>query len=102
MKGPQATGPVPLIWQPRPREGCLLEGFSNYGVNAVHGRRVFDGIFFEGAVVFEMVKGHGKEHVPGGTPTSLGVPPPFFPGILLSRKPPETQGKRPVFEKNDN
>ena len=24
-----------------------------------------------------------------------------FPVILLSRKPPETQGKRPVFGKND-
>ena len=24
-----------------------------------------------------------------------------FPGILLSRKPPETQGKQPVFGKND-
>ena len=28
------------------------------------------------------------------TCSSLGVPPPFFPGILLSRKLPETQGKR--------
>ena len=25
------------------------------------------------------------------------VPSTFFPGILLSRKPPETQGKRQVF-----
>ena len=31
----------------------------------------------------------------------LGVPSPFFPGILLSRKPPETQGKRLVLEKID-
>ena len=32
----------------------------------------------------------------------LGVTPPFFPGILLSRKPPKTLGKRrSVFEKND-
>ena len=32
----------------------------------------------------------------------LGVPSPFFPGILLSRKPPESQGKRrSVFEKNE-
>ena len=30
----------------------------------------------------------------------LGVRPPFFPGILLLRKPPETQGKRLVIEKN--
>ena len=27
-------------------------------------------------------------------PITLGVPSPFFPGILLSRKPPETRGKR--------
>ena len=27
----------------------------------------------------------------------LGVPSPFFPGILLSRKPPETRGKRIRF-----
>ena len=26
---------------------------------------------------------------------------PFFPGILLSRKPPASQEKRLVFEKND-
>ena len=32
----------------------------------------------------------------------LGVPPPFFPGTLLSRKPPETQSKRLVLEKNDS
>ena len=31
----------------------------------------------------------------------LGVTFPFFPGILLLRKPSKTQGKRPVFEKND-
>ena len=31
----------------------------------------------------------------------LGVPSPFFPGILLSRKPPKTKGKLLVFEKND-
>ena len=31
----------------------------------------------------------------------LGVPSPFLPGILLSRKPPESQGKRLVFEKHD-
>ena len=31
----------------------------------------------------------------------LGVPSPFFRGILLSSKPPKTQGKRPVFGKND-
>ena len=37
-----------------------------------------------------------------GDPTLLeGVPLPFFPGILPSRKPPETQGKRPAFGKND-
>ena len=35
------------------------------------------------------------------TPKFLGVPVPFFPGILLSTKPPETQGKRAVFGKND-
>ena len=29
------------------------------------------------------------------------VPSPFFPGILLFRKPSKTQGKQPVFEKND-
>ena len=29
----------------------------------------------------------------------LGVPSPFFPGILLSRTPPETQGKRIQFLK---
>ena len=29
----------------------------------------------------------------------LDVPSPFFPGILLSRTPPETQGKRMFFEK---
>ena len=32
---------------------------------------------------------------------TLGVPSPFFPGILLSRKPPDFQGKRLVFGKND-
>ena len=26
---------------------------------------------------------------------------PFLPGILLFRKPSKTQGKHPVFEKND-
>ena len=31
----------------------------------------------------------------------LGLPCQFFPGILLSRKPPETQGKRPASEKNE-
>ena len=31
----------------------------------------------------------------------VGVPSPFFPGILLFRKPSQTQGKQPVFEKND-
>ena len=35
----------------------------------------------------------------------LGVVPgdtsPFFPGILLSRKPSEPQGKQLAFEKND-
>ena len=31
----------------------------------------------------------------------LGVPSPSFARILLSRKPPETQGTRPVFGKND-
>ena len=34
--------------------------------------------------------------------TNLGVTSPFFPGILLSRKPPKTLGKwRLAFEKND-
>ena len=33
-------------------------------------------------------------------PIVLGVPSPFFPGIL-SRKPPETLGKRPMFEKKN-
>ena len=33
--------------------------------------------------------------------SSLGVTSPFFPGILLSRKPPTTLGKWLVFEKND-
>ena len=31
----------------------------------------------------------------------LVLPSPFFPGILFSRKPPETQGKGRFFEKND-
>ena len=31
---------------------------------------------------------------------NLGVPSPFFPEILLSRKPPESQEKRLVLEKN--
>ena len=31
----------------------------------------------------------------------LGVPSPFFPGILLSRTLPESQAKRLVFEKNE-
>ena len=31
----------------------------------------------------------------------LGVPSPFFPGILLFRKPSKTQGKQLVVEKND-
>ena len=35
------------------------------------------------------------------TETSNGSFHPFFPGILLSRKPPETLGKQLVFEKND-
>ena len=30
----------------------------------------------------------------------LGLPSPFFPGILLSSKPPKTLGKWLVFEKN--
>ena len=33
--------------------------------------------------------------------TSLGDTSPFFPGILLSRKPPELQGTQLVSEKND-
>ena len=37
----------------------------------------------------------------GAGPTFLGGTSPFFPGILLSRKPSELQGKQPVFEKND-
>ena len=32
---------------------------------------------------------------------SLGVSSPFFAGILLSGKPPDTLGKRPVIGKND-
>ena len=31
----------------------------------------------------------------------LGVTSPFFPGIFLSRKPPNTLGKWLVIEKND-
>ena len=31
----------------------------------------------------------------------LGVPSPFFPGILLFRKQSTTRGKQPVFEKID-
>ena len=31
----------------------------------------------------------------------LGVPSPFFPGILLFRKPSKAWGKPPVFEEND-
>ena len=34
-------------------------------------------------------------------PLLLGVPSPFFPGILLFRKPSKTSGKQLVFEKND-
>ena len=37
----------------------------------------------------------------GAFANSLGVPSPFFPGILLFRKPSQTQGKLSVFEKND-
>ena len=33
--------------------------------------------------------------------STLGVNSPFFPGILLSRKPPKTLGKWLAFEKND-
>ena len=36
-----------------------------------------------------------------GMMTLLGVPSPFFPGILPFRKPSTTQGKQPVFGKND-
>ena len=32
---------------------------------------------------------------------TLRVASPFFPGILLSGKPPNTLGKQLVFEKND-
>ena len=32
----------------------------------------------------------------------LGVPSPFFPGILLSKKPPKTLEKQLFFEKNDS
>ena len=40
-----------------------------------------------------------------GDPMALGVPSPFFPGILLSKKPPKTPGnswflKRTMVEKN--
>ena len=38
---------------------------------------------------------------PGETHTVLWVASPFFAGILLSRNPPETQGKRLIFEKNE-
>ena len=37
-----------------------------------------------------------------GATICLALPSPFFPGILLSRKPPETQRKQLVFEKNDD
>ena len=29
------------------------------------------------------------------------LPFPFFPGVLLSEKPPKALGKQPAFEKND-
>ena len=38
-----------------------------------------------------------KQH----TPLVLGDTSPFFPGILLFRKPSEPQGKQLVFEKNN-
>ena len=34
--------------------------------------------------------------------TLLGVPSPFFPGILGFSKSSKTQGKQPVIEKNDD
>ena len=40
-----------------------------------------------------------KKHQEATQGKTLGVPSPFFPGILLSRKPPDTQGKWPVLEK---
>ena len=49
--------------------------------------------FYHGDLANE---GFGKEG------THLRVPSPFFPGILLFRKPPETQGKRQVIEKNND
>ena len=38
--------------------------------------------------------------VSGSLAPFLGVPSPFFPGILLSSKPPEIRGKRQVSEQN--
>ena len=35
-----------------------------------------------------------------GGPFNLGVPSQFFPGTLLSKKPPQTLGKQLVFEMN--
>ena len=41
-----------------------------------------------------ILKGHQ------GPPIFLGDTSPFFPGILLFRKPADTKGKQLVFEKN--
>ena len=59
--------------------------------------------------VFDWVRDPGKQgtlfmvdrFLSGNLTKHLGITSPFFPGILFSRKPPETQGKRPVFGKND-
>ena len=43
----------------------------------------------------------GKQPSPQKGTNTLGVPSPFFAGILLFRKPSKSLGKLPVFEKND-
>ena len=41
------------------------------------------------------------QRVQGQDSTILRVTAPFFPEILLSRTPPKTLGKQPIFEKDD-
>ena len=49
-----------------------------------------------------LLKIAGREATPKPSrPAFLRVASPFFPGILLSRKPPKTLRKWLVFEKND-
>ena len=56
------------------------------------------GVCFRGSACNRHLGGYSRREK---ATINLEVPFPFFPGILLFRKPSNTQGKQPVFENND-